>query len=109
MPLVVLGAAAGTVGLILVYRGFLLRLDESFCNVLGNGLPSDPPEDRETVRSRCSKGSGTMLLTGLGLTLVSIPLVVIGARRVPDVPPARVALLPMAIPKGAGVGVRLEL
>jgi hypothetical protein len=50
----------------------------------------------------------TWFLSGLALTALSVPLVVIGAQRVPVAPTVRVALVPSTLPSGAGLRLRVD-
>lgn len=48
-------------------------------------------------------------LTSLALIGVGVPLIVIGAKRVPAKEPWQAAILPYATPDGVGIGMRLRM
>jgi hypothetical protein len=118
VPLIVGGATISAVGVSLVSYGVMSGLGEGMCNAL-SGIPAqgepgetgEPGEPNSFFGSddECDKGAGVVLATGLILTLIGIPAIVIGAQRVPAKPPMRAVLVPLAMPKGAGLGIRIEL
>jgi len=99
LPLVLVGAATSSVGLGLMVFAGLQGFGYAFCEVVGGAYAS----------GTCQSGALKTLALGAGVAAVGIPLVIIGAKRVPDEPTAQVALVPVAVPKGAGFGLRLEL
>jgi len=60
---------------------------------------------------RCENPSRTheWFLWGLGLTALSVPVMLIGGKPVPVEPAARAALVPLMFPRGAGLGLRVDL
>lgn len=112
VPLIVVGATTSGVGLLLMGSGVMTGLGETLCGGLSRIPSQDDPGEPAAVddsTDECDNGAGAMLVTGLVLTLVGIPAIVIGAQRVPTKPPARAALVPLAVRQGAGLAIRIEL
>lgn len=115
-PLIVGGAIVTGVGLSVLSYGVLTAWGESFCRSFSGPSRFDAPGEGEGElefvydgSGRCDKGADVMLATGLVLTFLGVPAIVIGAQRVPAKPPLRALLVPLAVRKGAGLALRLEL
>jgi hypothetical protein len=106
------GVSATVVGTGLVSFGFVQAMGDAFCKA-GSAIPSegDPYEatGETSAEDGCGGGAGIMMIAGLAIAAIGIPLIAIGAKRVPAATSARAALVPVAVPKGAGLGFRLEL
>ena len=85
-----------------LFMGALYALDG-----LGCGSGYDEPYERD-----CSEHSGeaaALTLMSLAMVGIGVPLIVMGAKRVPAKQPWQAAVLPFATPGGAGIGLRFKL
>jgi len=74
----------------------------------GYDLASDGTYDNPNC-SRNNAAAVGLTLTGLALIGVGVPLIVIGAKRVPVKPAVEATVVPYATPDGAGIGLRLTM